>query len=69
MKSSGYYLTNNITNQITTNMATENEKKLYEKLKVMNINFGNFEWNGEHFIVFKFKDIKKEFDSLLHLFL
>lgn len=46
-------------------MATENEKKLYEKLKAMNNTRGNFEWNNEHFIVFKFKDIKKDFDSLL----
>ena len=46
-------------------MATENEKKLYEKLKAMNNTHGNFEWNDEHFIVFKYKDIKKDFDSLL----
>jgi hypothetical protein len=46
-------------------MATENEKKLYEELKAMNNTCGNFEWNDEHFMVFKFKDIKKGFDSLL----
>tara|TARA_Y100000739_G_scaffold223440_2_gene226323 strand:+ start:8340 stop:9362 length:1023 start_codon:yes stop_codon:yes gene_type:complete len=46
-------------------MATENEKKLYEKLKTMDIGCGNFELNNENCIVFKFKDIKKDFDSLL----
>jgi len=46
-------------------MATENEKKLYEELKAMNNTRGNFELNDEHFIVFKFKDINKDFDSLL----
>ena len=46
-------------------MATENEKKLYEELKTMNIGCGNFELNNENSIVFKFKDIKKGFDSLL----
>ena len=54
------------TNQITkTNMATQNTKKLYEQLKAMNIGCGNFELNNEDCIVFKFKDIKKDFDSLL----
>ena len=46
-------------------MATEHEKKLYEELKTMDINCGNFELNNENCIVFKFKDIKKDFDSLL----
>jgi hypothetical protein len=46
-------------------MATENEKKLYEELKTMNNIRGNFELNNENCIVFKFKDIKKDFDSLL----
>ena len=40
-------------------------KKLYEELKTMNIGCGNFELNNENSIVFKFKDIKKGFDSLL----
>ena len=39
--------------------------KLYEELKTMNIGCGNFELNNENSIVFKFKDIKKGFDSLL----
>ena len=63
----------NITNQFTKiklqinnttkqNMATQ---KLYEQLKAMNIGCGNFELNNENCIVFKFKDIKKDFDSLL----
>tara|TARA_B100001063_G_scaffold245051_1_gene279544 strand:- start:1704 stop:2732 length:1029 start_codon:yes stop_codon:yes gene_type:complete len=43
-------------------MATQ---KLYEELKTMDIGCGNFELNNENSIVFKFKDIKKGFDSLL----
>ena len=43
-------------------MATQ---KLYEELKTMDIGCGNFELNNENCIVFKFKDIKKDFDSLL----
>ena len=39
--------------------------KLYEELKTMDIGCGNFELNNENCIVFKFKDIKKDFDSLL----
>ena len=31
----------------------------------MDIGCGNFELNNENCIVFKFKDIKKDFDSLL----
>ena len=43
-------------------MATQ---KLYEELKTTNIGCGKFELNNENSIVFKFKDIKKGFDSLL----
>jgi len=46
-------------------MATQ---KLYEELKTMGIGCGNFEEfdkESEDFMVFKFKDIKKGFDSLL----
>ena len=47
-------------------MATQNEKKLYEELKVKDISCGNFKgFNNDHFIVFKFYNIQKNFDSLL----